>query len=232
MVFSANFVNSLKMVNDKKSRHDHETGNTHKHFWIRAALAYNNRHDDDVVRNVNEVMHDTIDTAAVVASQFNAEEMEDESVNVDAALGVTKNSSTDGIVLDEFSLIVVPTNDPYLADLEDNKEVDLDKFEMMETSAFRKKILDLFKICSTMKKNMMRSGTHDNDAFNFVEVAMREFHRFTPIAVYYFYTRCEEHTDIDCIFQPTMDESLKGNSISVQNEDSDSLPSSAESKLT
>ena len=54
---------------------------------------------------------------------------------------------------------------------------------------------------------MTKSGTHDNDAFNFVEVAMWEFHGFTPIAVYYFYTRCEEHTDIDCIFQPTMDES-------------------------
>ena len=90
-------------------------------------------------------MHDTID-------EFNPEETEDESVNVDVALGVTKNSSTDGIVLDEFSLIVVPTNDPYLADLEDNEEVDLEKFEMMETSAFRKKILDLFKIRSIMKK--------------------------------------------------------------------------------
>ena len=53
-------------------------------------------------------MHDTIDTVAVVASQFDAEEMEDKPVNVDAALGVMKNSSTDGIVLDEFSLIVVP----------------------------------------------------------------------------------------------------------------------------
>ena len=146
MVFSDNFVNSLKMVNNKKSRHDHETGNTHKHFWIHAALAYNNHHDDDVVHNVNEVMHDTINTVAAVASQFDAEEMEDKSVNVDAALGVTKNSSTNGIVLDEFLLIVVPTNEPYLADLEDNEEVDLDKFEMMETSAFHKKILNLFKI--------------------------------------------------------------------------------------
>ena len=41
-------------------------------------------------------MHDTID-------EFKPEETEDESVNVDVALGVTKNSSTDGIVLDEFS---------------------------------------------------------------------------------------------------------------------------------
>ena len=127
-------------------------GNTHKHFWIHAALAYNNHHDDDVVCNVNEVMHYTIDTTAAVASEFNAEEMEDESVNVDAALGVMKNGSTNGIVLDEFLLIVDPTNNPYLADLEDNEEVDLDKFEMMKTSAFRKKILDLFKIRSIMKK--------------------------------------------------------------------------------
>ena len=42
VVFSNSFVNGLKTVNDKKSQHDHETGNTHKHFWIRATLAYNN----------------------------------------------------------------------------------------------------------------------------------------------------------------------------------------------
>ena len=33
---------------------------------------------------------------------------------------------------------------------------------------------------------------------------------------YYFYTRCKEHSDIDSIFQLTMDESLKGNSIKLQ----------------
>ena len=79
---------------------------------------------------------------------------------------------------------------------------------------------------------MTKSGTHDNDAFYFVQVAMQEFHGFTPIAVYYFYTRWEEHLDIDSIFQPTMDESLKGNSITVANDDSDTPPSSVESKLT
>ena len=79
---------------------------------------------------------------------------------------------------------------------------------------------------------MTKSGTHDNDAFNFVQVAMWEFHGFTPITVYYFYTRCEEHLDIDCIFQVTMDESLKGNSITVANDNSDSPPSSVESKMT
>ena len=145
VVFSDSFVNGLKTVNDKKSQHDHETGNTHKHFWIHAALAYNNQQYDDVVCNDNELIHDTFDTVAAVATEFDPEETDDESANVDVALGVMKHSTTDGIVLDEFSLIVVPTNDPYLSDLEDNEEIDLEKFEMMETSAFRKKIIDLFK---------------------------------------------------------------------------------------
>ena len=59
------------------------------------------------------------------------------------------------------------------------------------------------------EKNMTKSGTHDNDPFHFVEVAMREFHGFTPIAVYYFFRICEEHLDIDSIFQPTMHDRLK-----------------------
>ena len=79
---------------------------------------------------------------------------------------------------------------------------------------------------------MTKSGTHDNDVFNFVQVAMWEFHGFTPITVYYFYTRCKEHLDNDCIFQPTMDESLEGNSITVANNNTDSPPSSVESKMT
>ena len=33
---------------------------------------------------------------------------------------------------------------------------------------------------------MTKSGTHDSDPFNLVEVAMREFHGFIPIAIYYF----------------------------------------------
>ena len=38
--------------------------------------------------------------------------------------------------------------------------------------------------------------------------------------------------DIDSIFQPTMEESLKGNSITVANDNSETTPSSEESKLT
>ena len=42
MVFSDSFMNGLKTVNNKKSRHDHETSITHKHFWIHTTLANNN----------------------------------------------------------------------------------------------------------------------------------------------------------------------------------------------
>ena len=41
-MFSESFVNDLKTVNDKKTRINHETGKTHKHFWIHTALGYNN----------------------------------------------------------------------------------------------------------------------------------------------------------------------------------------------
>jgi hypothetical protein len=41
VVFSAEFIEDFKTVNDRKSRQDHETQNTHKAFWIRAALAHN-----------------------------------------------------------------------------------------------------------------------------------------------------------------------------------------------
>ena len=96
-----------------------------------------------MVCNANEVIHDTFDSVAAVATEFDPEETDDESANVYVALGATKHSTTSGIVLDEVSLIVVPTKDPYLADLE---EIDLENFEMMETSAFQKKIINLFKI--------------------------------------------------------------------------------------
>ena len=46
MVFCESFVNDLKTVNDKKTRIDHGTGNTHKHFWICTTPA-----DDDSLKS-------------------------------------------------------------------------------------------------------------------------------------------------------------------------------------
>ena len=197
IIFSNQFIEELKKVNDKKSRADHESGNTHKHFWIRAAMAYNNRQDDDVVEEGSN------DPSAVAIPEENESTMED-----------------------EFSTLIVPYEDPVLADLDANEEVDLEQFEQMETNAFRKKCLDLFKVRSIMKENMTKSGTHDSDPYNFVKVAMRGFTGLTPISVFYFYKRCDEHPDIDSVFQPFMNDDLKGNSITLGTcDDDDTSPS-------
>ena len=84
--------------------------------------------------------------------------------------------------------------------METNEEVNLAQFEQMEMNAFRKKCPDLFKVWSIVKENMMKSGTHDSDPYNFVEVAMRGFMGLTPILVFYFYKRCDGHPDIDSAF--------------------------------
>ena len=107
VIFSNQFIEELKKVNDKKSRADHKSGNTHKHFWIRAAMAYNNRQDDNVVEE------GSTDPTAVAIPEEN-------------------KSTTE----DEFSTLIVSYEDPVLADLDMNEEVDQEQFEQMETNAF------------------------------------------------------------------------------------------------
>ena len=192
VIFSNEFIEELKKVNDKKSRADHESGNTHKHFWIRVAMAYNNRQDNNVVEE------GLTDPTAVVIPEEN-------------------ESTTE----DEFSTLIVSYEDPVLADLDVNEEVDLEQFEQMETNTFQKKCLDLFKVCSIMKENMTKSRTHDSDPYNFVEVAMRGFTGLAPISVFNFYKRCDKHPDIDSVFQPFMNNDLKGNSITLRTCDDD-----------
>ena len=105
--------------------------------------------------------------------------------------------------------------DPVLADLDTNEEVNLAQFDQMEMNAFQKKCLDLFKVWSIMKENMTKSGTHDSDPYNCVEVAMRGFTGLTPISVFYFYKQCDEHLDINSVFQLFKNDNLKGNYITL-----------------
>ena len=67
----------------------------------------------------------------------------------------------------------------------------------------------------------MKSRTHDSDPYNFVKVAMRGFTGLTPISVFYFYKWCDEHPDIDSVFQLFMNDDLKGNSITLGTCDDD-----------
>ena len=107
VIFSEQLIEDLKKVNDRKSQADHESGNTHKHFWIRAAMAYNNRLDDDV--------------------------MDDGSMEHTAVTIPEDNEST---TENEFATLIVSYNDPVLANLDTNEEVDLAQFDQMEMNAF------------------------------------------------------------------------------------------------
>ena len=97
-------------------------------------MVYNNRQDDNVVDE------GSLEHTAVAIPEDNESTMED-----------------------EFATLIVSYKDPVLADLDTNEEVDLAQFEQMETNAFRKKCLDLFKVWSILKENMTKSGTHDSD---------------------------------------------------------------------
>ena len=102
---------------------------------------------------VNQVINDTFNTTAAVTTEFDTDATDDESTKVVLVSADMEQNTSNKTNRDEFSLIVVPTNNPYLADLENNDEISLEQFETMETAAYyRKKIIDLLKIQHIMKK--------------------------------------------------------------------------------
>ena len=107
VIFSEQFIEDLKKVNDRKSWADHESRNTHKHFWLRVMMAYNNRLDDDVV--------------------------DDQSTEHTAVAFPEDIEST---MDDDFATLIVLYDNPVLAELETNEEVNLAQFEQMEMNAF------------------------------------------------------------------------------------------------
>ena len=197
VVFSDHFRDDFLSVNDRKSRRDHELRNTHKLFWYQASMAHNT-----VVDRPSDIVN-VSPTKTVIGSPLQEED--------DMVLNCT----------DEFSRLMNRENDPHLADLLTDRSLNLMDFDPFETAAFRKKILDLFKIRRCMKENMTVSGTHDNDAWNFVECAMAKTPGFTKVAVYYFYKQCELVEDIDCHFQPFLDGSMIGDTTSLNSSDSE-----------
>jgi hypothetical protein len=116
---------------------------------------------------------------------------------------------------DEFCKLIYNNDDCHLYDLDHNTDINLQQVDPFTTEAFKKKILSLFKVRMTMKKNMTKSGEHGNDPWDFVQSAMKDFTGLTKIAVYYFYMRCEENPSIDGAFQPFLDTSLKGSTVDI-----------------
>jgi hypothetical protein len=91
--------------------------------------------------------------------------------------------------------------------------MDLEDFDMMSSDAIRKKFNMLMKVRKEMKKNMTISGEHDHDAYNFVDVAMKNARStgLTKIGCYYFFLRCEANPEVDVRFADRMEEVFMGN---------------------
>ncbi len=115
---------------------------------------------------------------------------------------------------DEKLFIINPTGDKHILKyLEEHKTTNLRDSNHMTADALKKKILLMFKVRRLMKNNMTQSGTHDNNAYNFLDGALNNVagaKTMSKIGMYYFYMRCEEHDDIDSCFQPFLDSKIRG----------------------
>jgi hypothetical protein len=125
------------------------------------------------------------------------------------------NNSRQKLQRDSFSSLVYPSDDVYLTDLANNTAIYLLCVDLFETEAFRKKIMDLFKIRCKLKENMTISGTRDSDPWILVECAMSGVTGISKIAAFYFYQRCKDNYDIGSNFQPFMDSSIRGDTVSL-----------------
>ena len=206
VVFSEQFMESFKTVNDLKNRRDHETRNTNKHFWINAAMAHNCCGGSSDCTSIRTNKKNTAGTA----SHEDAASVSGDTCMRNEDKNIAGNNS------DAFStLYIADTSDPHLQELNSDPETNLLLVTQFDTDAFRKKITDLFHVRRVMKENMTASGTHDSDPWNFVEAAMHAAKKpsLTKLGVYYFYVRCEEHPDMDSQFQPFLDSTLLGDTV-------------------
>lgn len=179
VVFSTDFIEDFKSVNNRKSRQDHETRNTFKAFWIRAAIAHNScmagTMDDEtelvVVEKATSPARNGEVVDRVVAERHTAnraivfdnddDSSSDSSGGGGKAFAVDNNSEQQEVVrfTDDFSTIVVfPVDDEHLLELVSDPDVNLLSVDQYETKAFTKKIMDLFKVRRKMKNNMTQSG--------------------------------------------------------------------------
>jgi hypothetical protein len=136
----------------------------------------------------------------------------DKEVVPSVSVDLKNDDDDDSNEVDVFSKIINTKNDLYIFDLEDNKDINLQTIMQFNTDSFKKRITNIRQL---MKDNMTKSGTHNNDPFNFAEAAMRHYPGYTKISVNYFYVRCEENPGVESQFVTFLDESLKGDTTTL-----------------
>ena len=87
--------------------------------------------------------------------------------------------------------IVIAQEDEHYEEI---KSVKLQEFDIMSSSAIKKKVNQLLKVRKQIQKNMTISGEHDSNPYNFVEVAMNSIGKngLSLLGCYYFFKRCED----------------------------------------
>lgn len=99
--------------------------------------------------------------------------------------------------------------------LSDPDQIKIKHFDNFTLPVMKMRVRDLFKTRKNVKQMMQKSGEHDNEPFNYMQLAVKDIASITVDAAYYFYMRCEEYPEIDAEFQSFMNPELKGSSEDV-----------------
>jgi hypothetical protein len=105
--------------------------------------------------------------------------------------------------------VVLNEDDPHYDEV---MELDLSDYDFMTTSVIKKKFNHLMKMKRILDKNMTTSGEHNNEPYNFVDVAIQKAggSGLTKIACYYFIALCKANPEVNVRFTDTMEEGLMG----------------------
>jgi hypothetical protein len=169
------------------------------------------RVSSNVIRLCNVIFgHDFLDDLLALNDGKNRVDHETGGMPSDFWTGVTDalNCASDDDAT--ASTVILSEEDPHY---EEVMELDLNDYDLMTSAVVRKKFNLLMKIRKIIRKNMTLSGEHDNDAFNFVELAMKKAGSCTGVSVlgvYYFHALCDANPDIDVNFADEMDDALMG----------------------
>ncbi len=118
-------------MHDRKNRKDHQTKNTSKAFWIRAALADTIQQlpSSESFRDSDNVLGGLSNSTTATADDNEGNDKDNDSTTSSLRLN---NSPQQQLQRDSFSSLVFPSDDVYLTDLANDTAMNLlcvDQFE-------------------------------------------------------------------------------------------------------
>ena len=116
---------------------------------------------------------------------------------------------------DTFSLMVIGSDDLHSEEL---KNLNLKEYDTMSADLIKKKVYAMIKVRKEVQTNMVVSGEHDNDPYNFMDVGIKKMasgQSLTKLGCYYFFMRCNNHPEIDDKFMTDVEDEIKGNTSDV-----------------